>query len=294
MITANVATAELLEEKLARAIMYRVHPPPALDKLEALKESLAALGMKAPGGDGPLKPQHFTRILGQAAGTEKAQLVSDMILRSQSQAFYSPENEGHFGLALRRYCHFTSPIRRYADLLVHRALISAFGLGDGDLPDDQADLHEKFGEHISNTERRAIHAERDATDRYLTAFMSERVGATFTARVSGVKRFGLFVRLDETGADGLVPVSQLPWDRYWHDEIRQRLIGEETGQAYQLAESLTVRLVEANTVTGGLIFEVTEGGHVVKDRKARRPGGKGPRKFGRPKGGKRPPRGRRR
>lgn len=294
MITANVATAELLEERNARAIMYRVHPPPALDKLEALKESLAALGIKAPGGAGPLKPHHFTKILGQSAGTEKAQLVSDMVLRSQSQAFYAPENEGHFGLALRRYCHFTSPIRRYADLLIHRALISAYGLGDGGLPDAQADLHEKYGEHISNTERRAVAAEREATDRYLTAFMSERVGATFTARVSGVKRFGLFVRLDETGADGLVPVSQLPWDRYWHDEIRQRLIGEETGQAYQLAESLTVRLIEANTVTGGLIFEVTDGGHVVKDRKARRPAGKRRQKSSKARFGPKAPRGRRR
>ncbi|MDW3207747.1 MAG: ribonuclease R [Alphaproteobacteria bacterium] len=286
MITANVAAAELLEAKNARAIMYRVHAPPKLDRLEGLRESLQVLDIKL-AADGALRPHHFTKILDRVAGTEKAQLVSDMVLRAQSQAVYAPENEGHFGLALQRYSHFTSPIRRYADLLVHRALISAYGLGKGGLPDAQAEQFEKYGELISNTERRAIAAERDATDRYLTAYMADRIGATFQGRVTGVKRFGLFVRLDETGADGLVPVGTLPWDRYWHDEVHQRLVGEQTGQAYQLAESVQVRLAEANTVTGGLIFEIVEGGHIVKDRKARMPGrGKGrPRKFSGPKGG---------
>lgn len=280
MITANVAAAELLEARNARAIMYRIHEPPKMDRMEALRESLGALDIKLV-ADGSLRPHHFTKILTSVAGTERAQLVSDMILRSQSQAVYGPDNEGHFGLSLQRYCHFTSPIRRYADLLVHRALISAYGLGPGGLPDSQAEQFEKFGELISNTERRAVSAERDATDRYLTAYMSDRIGAKFTGRVTGVKRFGLFVRLDETGADGLVPVSTLPWDRYWHDEVHQRLIGEQTGQAYQLAEPVIVRLAEANTVTGGLVFEITEGGHVIKDKKARLPGrGKGGGKGG--------------
>ena len=292
MICANVAAAELLEAKNARAIMYRVHEPPSLDKLEALKESLQALDIKL-SADGVLRPHHFTRILSRAAGTDRAQLISDMVLRTQSQAVYAPDNLGHFGLALQRYCHFTSPIRRYADLLVHRALISAYSLGDGGLPDEQAHNFEKYGELISNTERRAIQAERDATNRYLTAFMSDRIGAQFAGRVTGVKRFGLFIRLDETGADGLVPVSSLPWDRYWHDEIHQRLVGEQSGLAFQLAEPVTVRLLEANTITGGLIFEIAEGGHVIKDRKARRPTGvhkkghrggphKGPRRKGPP------------
>lgn len=292
MITANVAAAELLEERHARAVMYRVHEPPKLDRLEGLRESLQVLDIKL-ATDGALRPHHFTKILSRVAGTEKAQLVSDMVLRAQSQAVYSPENEGHFGLALQRYSHFTSPIRRYADLLVHRALISAYGLGKGGLPDSQAEQFDKFGELISNTERRAIAAERDATDRYLTAYMADRIGATFHGRITGVKRFGLFVRLDETGADGLVPVGTLPWDRYWHDEVHQRLVGEQTGQAYQLAETVRVKLAEANTVTGGLVFEIIEGGHIVKDRKARTPGrGKGgPRKFG-PKRGGRPGAGR--
>lgn len=275
MITANVAAAELLEARNAKAIMYRIHEPPKMDRMEMLRDSLSAMDIKLV-ADGSLRPHHFTKILSSVAGTEKAQLVSDMILRSQSQAVYGPENEGHFGLSLQRYCHFTSPIRRYADLLVHRALISAYGLGPGGLPDSQAEQFEKFGELISNTERRAIAAERDATDRYLTAYMSERIGAKFAGRVTGVKRFGLFVRLDETGADGLVPVSSLPWDRYWHDEVHQRLVGEQTGQAYQLAEPVVIRLAEANTVTGGLVFEIVEGGHIVKDKKSRLPGrGKG-------------------
>lgn len=279
MIAANVAAAALLEARNAQAIMYRIHEPPSLDKLESLKESLAAMDIKL-AGDGVLKPSHFKRILAQAAGTERAQLVSDMILRCQSQAVYSPDNEGHFGLALQRYCHFTSPIRRYADLLVHRALISSYGLGDGGLPDAQAHQFEKIGEIVSTTERRASAAERDATDRYLAVYMAERIGASFPAKITGVKRFGLFVKLDETGADGLVPVSTLPWDRYWHDDVHQRLIGEETGLAFQLASAVRVKLVEANTVTGGLIFEMSDGGHVIKDFKARRPGGGGRRGAG--------------
>jgi ribonuclease R len=291
MIAANVAAATLLEDRRARAIMYRVHDQPALDKLEGLRESLKAVGITL-AADGALKPHHFTKILTQVAGTDKAQLVSDLVLRSQSQAKYAPENLGHFGLALRRYCHFTSPIRRYADLLVHRALISAYGLGDGGLPDDQAARFEEFGELISGTERRAIAAERDANDRYLTAFMAERTGASFAARVSGVKRFGLFLRLEETGADGLVPVSSLPWDRYWLDEVHQRLVGQESGMAFRLGEQVTARLVEANTVTGGLLFEIVDGGSVIKDRKARTPprggGGKsGFRRKGPPKGASR-------
>jgi ribonuclease R len=176
--------------------------------------------------------------------------------------------------------------------LVHRALISAYGLGDGGLPDDQAARFEEFGELISGTERRAIAAERDANDRYLTAFMAERTGASFAARVSGVKRFGLFLRLEETGADGLVPVSSLPWDRYWLDEVHQRLVGQESGMAFRLGEQVTARLVEANTVTGGLLFEIVDGGSVIKDRKARTPprggGGKsGFRRKGPPKGASR-------
>lgn len=297
MIAANVATAEALEAKHAPAIMYRVHEPPPMDKLEALRDSLKAMNLKL-AASGTIRPSHFTGLLSQVAGTEKAQIVSDLVLRSQNQAIYSPENQGHFGLALRRYCHFTSPIRRYSDLLVHRALITTHGFGKDGLPGEQTERFEALGEQISNTERRAIAAEREATDRYLAAFMADRVGATFKGRITGVKRFGLFIRLDETGADGLVPTRSLPRDRYWHDEVGQRLIGEESGLCFTLAERVEVRLVEATPVTGGLILEITDGGSMVKDRKARRPKGSA-KKFqnrggsrGGPRGG--PKRGRRR
>lgn len=270
MIAANVAAAEALEAKRAPAIMYRVHEPPPLDKLEALRESLKAMGLKL-ATSGSITPTTFKGLMSRVAGTDKAQIVSDLVLRSQTQAVYSPDNRGHFGLALRRYCHFTSPIRRYADLLVHRALISCHGFGRDGLPESQSVRFDILGEQISGTERRAIAAEREATDRYLSAFMSDRVGAVFKARITGVKRFGLFVRLEDTGADGLVPVRSLPDDRYWHDEVGQRLVGQETGLAFTLAERVEVRLLEATPVTGGLILEIVEGGSVEKDKKARGP-----------------------
>ncbi|MEE8445459.1 MAG: ribonuclease R, partial [Alphaproteobacteria bacterium] len=239
MIAANVAAAEALEAK-RRPAMYRVHDEPPMDKMEALRLALSGLGYKLARGQKTL-PGHFTGILAKAAGTEHAQLVSDLILRSQAQAVYSPDNLGHFGLALRRYCPFTSPIRRYADLLVHRSLIGGYGLGEGALSDDEAARFEEIGEHISSTERRATSAERDAMDRYTTAFLAERVGATFSARISGVTRFGLFVTLDETGADGLIPVSTLPGgDYYIHDEARHCLAGERTGLTFTLADRVTV------------------------------------------------------
>ncbi len=280
MIAANVATAEALEAKRAPAIMYRVHEPPPLDKMEALRDSLKAMDLKV-AVSGSIRPSHFTGLLARVAGTDKAQIVSDLVLRSQNQAVYSPDNQGHFGLALRRYCHFTSPIRRYSDLLVHRALISTHGFGSDGLPAEQAERFENLGEQISKTERRAIAAEREATDRYLAAYMADRVGAEFTGRITGVKHFGLFVRLDETGADGLAPARMLPPDRYWHDEVGQRLVGEDNGLAFTLAERVTVKLIEATPVTGGLTLEIVDGGKVLKDRKSRRP----PRGRKRPGGG---------
>ncbi|MBP5856908.1 ribonuclease R [Marivibrio halodurans] len=287
MICANVAAAQALEAKRAPAI-YRVHEPPPLDKLELLRESLDALGYKLAKGQTP-KPTHFTGILDKAAGTERAQIVSDLVLRSQAQAVYSPENQGHFGLALERYCHFTSPIRRYADLLVHRSLVSAYGLGEGGLPGDQAERFDEMGEHISSTERRAIVAEREATDRYLSAYMSERIGNEFAGRITGVQRFGLFVRLEETGADGLVPVRSLPRDRYQHDEVHQRLVGAYDGLSFRLGDPVTCRLVEASPVSGGLILEIIDGGTVLpkSERTVNSP------RRGGPGGGRRggPPRG---
>ncbi len=269
MIAANVAAAEALEAK-RRPAMYRIHEEPPLDKLEALRQALDGLGYRLARGQA-IRPGHFTGILEKAAGDKSEQLISELILRSQSQARYSPDNPGHFGLALRRYCHFTSPIRRYADLLVHRALIGGYGLGQGALTDAEAGTFAETGEHISGTERRAVMAERDALDRYTTAFMADRVGASFTGRISGVTRFGLFVTLDETGADGLVPVSTLASDYFIHDEVRHSLIGEASGLTFTLADAVTVELVEADTVTGGMVFVILEGGKAGKPPKKGRP-----------------------
>jgi ribonuclease R len=198
-------------------------------------------------------------------------LVNQMVLRCQSLAVYSPKNQGHFGLALARYAHFTSPIRRYADLLVHRALIAAGNLGEGSLrgtrpPPDFA----VAGDHISATERRAVAAERDAMARYVASYLMERRDAQFTGRVSGVQKFGLFVTLDETGADGLVPVRSLPSDFYNFDERRHTLTGNRNGRVYQLGQAVEVRLREADNLTGSLVFELLEHGPA---RRPQRPSG---------------------
>jgi ribonuclease R len=257
MIMANVCAAETLE-KLHKPCMYRIHDLPSQEKLEGLREFLSSLDLKLAKGQ-VLRPAHFNRILEAVEGTANSHLVSEVILRSQAQAQYSPENIGHFGLGLARYAHFTSPIRRYADLLVHRALIAGLHLGEGGLPADAVAEFAEWGEHISVTERRAAVAEREAVDRYVTAFLSDRVGATFAAKVSGVTRFGLFVTLDGTGADGLVPISTLPEDFYVHDEVHHCLVGKRTRKTFQLGQKLDVVLGEANTLTGSMVFRL-EGG----------------------------------
>jgi ribonuclease R len=256
MIAANVAAAETLERAKAPC-MYRVHDAPDPIRIEALAsflDSLPVPGLSLARGQTP-RPDAFNRILAAAAGRPEAPLINELVLRSQAQAVYSPDNIGHFGLALRRYAHFTSPIRRYADLLVHRALIAALRLGDGG--DGFAD-HAAFAEagvHVSRTERRAVAAERMALDRYLVAFLAERVGAEFTGRVSGVTKFGLFVALDETGADGLIPISTLPRDFYHHNAERHTLTGQRSHRVFTLGDRAVVRLAEADTVTGGLVLE---------------------------------------
>jgi ribonuclease R len=202
----------------------------------------------------------LNRILAAGKNTPNTDLINVIMLRSQSQAEYSPDNIGHFGLALRRYAHFTSPIRRYADLIVHRALVRAFKLGQGGLTDTEIDHLERDAQDISAAERRAMAAERDSTDRYIAAFMADRVGAEFDGKISGVTRFGLFIRLAETGADGLVPVRTLGREFFNHDERSHALIGETTGITYRLGDRVRVRLEEATPLTGGLRFELIEGG----------------------------------
>lgn len=264
MIAANVAAAETLEQQ-RQLCMYRIHDAPDPAKLESLREFLDGLegaGLHLAKGQ-VVKPRHFNQLLERAAGTPYAPLINELVLRSQAQAAYSPENIGHFGLALRRYAHFTSPIRRYADLLVHRALVAGHNaarenFGEGGLPEIEREAFAELGAHISQTERRAAAAERSAIDRYTAAFISAKIGATFEGRINGVTRFGLFVTLDESGADGLVPISSLPSDFYLHEEAQHRLVGRRWGRVYRLGDTITVRLAEANAVTGGLILTPLE------------------------------------
>ena len=208
MILANVAAAEMLEKK-ALPLIYRVHDEPSVEKVQALQEFLRTLDLPFAKG-GPLRPSLFNGVLAQVEGQDYEQLVNEVVLRSQAQAEYSAENYGHFGLNLRRYAHFTSPIRRYADLIVHRALIRGLGLGEGALPDGESlETLSEIAAQISATERKAMKAERETVDRLIAHHLADRIGATFQGRISGVTRAGLFVKLDDTGADGFVPIRSL-------------------------------------------------------------------------------------
>ena len=256
MVLANVAAAEELE-RLHRPCVYRVHAPPSDEKLEALRSFLHGLGLSLAPGD-QLHPRDLDRVLKRVAGTAEAPLVNEVVLRSQSQAAYDPDNIGHFGLALPRYAHFTSPIRRYADLLVHRSLIAGLRLGLGGMAADELAGLADAAEHITFTERRAAAAEREAIDRYLAAYMADKVGNRFAAKISGVTRFGLFVTVEGSGANGLVPLQALPSDYWDYDQAGQTLTGRRTRRVFTLAEPVEVRLTEANPVTGGLIFRLLD------------------------------------
>ena len=258
MILANVCAAETLE-KHRTPCMYRIHDAPSMEKLMTLKEFLKSVDISLPKA-ALLWPSHFNQILSRAAEGDSAAVVNQVVLRSQSQAEYSPENIGHFGLALRRYAHFTSPIRRYADLIVHRGLIKALGLGQDGLTDGQASALAEIGAEISAAERRAMAAERETIDRLIAAHLSERVGDIFAGRIAGLTRSGLFVKLDETGADGFVPAATIGGDYYRFDEGLQALVGTRTGESWRLGDPVTVRLVEAAPVAGALRFELMSDG----------------------------------
>jgi ribonuclease R len=268
MVLANVCAAEELE-RFGRPCIYRVHTPPSDEKLEALREFLKPFGVTLPQGR-TIRPGDLDRVLQRVAGSDVAPLVNEVVLRSQSQAAYSPDNIGHFGLALPRYAHFTSPIRRYADLLVHRALIAALRLGAGGLPEGEAESFPAIAEHITATERRAALAERDTMDRYLAAFMEHQVGLVFRGRVSGVGRFGIFVTIAETGASGLVPMSMLPDDFWMFDEATQSLSGRRSGKIFRLAQEVEVRLAEADPITGSLVFQIVTPERTPAARRDRR------------------------
>lgn len=254
MIQANTAAAETLEQRRT-PLIYRVHEAPSQEKLKNLTDFLSTLDVRWSMGEAP-RTERFNRLLEQMRDTPHAEIVNEVVLRTQMQAIYSPDNVGHFGLHLDRYAHFTSPIRRYADLIVHRGLIRALGLGDDGLTDTEMATLTEIAEHITLAERRAMAAERDATDRYVAAFMEGREGAEFTGRITGVTRFGLFIRLAETGADGLVPVSTLGTEYFIHDDRAHALVGERSGRRWRLGAEVQVRLREATPITGGLLFEM--------------------------------------
>jgi ribonuclease R len=278
MIQANVAAAETLERRRT-PLIYRIHDAPSAEKVEALADFLETLGMPWDKG-APATTERFDRLLGETREGPHAEIVNEVVLRTQMQAIYSPENIGHFGLNLDRYAHFTSPIRRYADLIVHRALIRALSLGDDGLADDDVRRLAETAEHITMTERRAMAAEREATDRYVAAFLADRVGAQFEGRITGVTRFGLFIRLDETGADGLVPIGGLGDDYFTHDEKSHALVGQRSGVRWRLGRRVEVRLREATPITGGLILEMLSEPEAPDGRPPR--SGPSRARFGRP------------
>jgi ribonuclease R len=255
MIAANVAAAKALEAKKA-PVMYRVHEPPAREKLVALKDYLDTFGVPFAMGQ-VIKPATFNRILERIGDADFRPQVMEQVLRTQTQAYYAPLNHGHFGLSLGSYGHFTSPIRRYADLLVHRALVSAYALGPGGLNGDENFEH--LGEQISKLERRAMEAERDTIDRYVAAFLAEREGEVVDVRITGVTNFGFFATVDGIGGDGLMPVRDLGGEYFRFDEGARTLTGEQSGEQYTLGQRLELRLAEANPVSGALRFELPEG-----------------------------------
>jgi ribonuclease R len=273
MILANVAAAETLEQKRTAQI-YRVHDTPDPEKLDSVRGYLDDLGYAL--AKGAPRPQQFNQMLKIAATRGQQEMISDIVLRAQRQAVYATENLGHFGLALPRYSHFTSPIRRYADLTIHRALVAACRLGEGGQTDEEASKLPKLAEQISDLERRAVAIEREATDRYLAAYMEDRIGEEFAGRIRGVTRFGVFVALDETGADGFAPARALGDDRFDFYEEKHALIGARDGGVFRLGAPVRVAIVEAAPLRGGLVFEMISEPEAIPDFAPRRAPRKGP------------------
>lgn len=279
MIAANVAAAKALESKAA-PVVYRIHEPPTREKLIALRDYFDSIGRKLALGQ-VITPSLFNRMIKDIADAGEKALVMEAVLRSQTQAYYGPQNIGHFGLALGSYAHFTSPIRRYSDLLVHRALVDAFGLEQpkpkGKLPatsglsDKDRDDLSRVTDAISMTERRAMEAERDTIDRYVAAWLSARVGETFRTRITGVQKFGFFATIMGLGGDGLVPVSALGREYFQYDESAQALVGEDSGMVYAVGDILDLRLGEANPLTGALKFEPLDADGSAIEPRGKRP-----------------------
>ncbi|MCS6192112.1 ribonuclease R [Shewanella baltica] len=253
MILANVSAAKFVK-KHKGDVLYRVHEAPSEQKLANFKEFLAERGLTMPGGLEPT-PSDYQNVMLQIADRPDAELIQVMLLRSMRQAIYTPDNEGHFGLALEEYAHFTSPIRRYPDLVLHRVIRYLLAKERGEATEKwtqdggyhyQLDELDQLGEECSTTERRADEATRDVSDWLKCEFMQDHVGDTFEAVIASVTSFGLFVRLNELFIDGLVHISSLGSDYYQFDPMRQRLIGEHTGQVYQVGDPVTVKVAAVN------------------------------------------------
>lgn len=267
MILANVAAAEALERKNAPCI-YRIHEQPSLERLEAARMFLKDMGYSLVQSD-QIHPRNINQLLKLSSERGDAELVHTMLLRTQSQAIYHADNIGHFGLALEKYAHFTSPIRRYADLVVHRSLVKAYKLGDGGLSPQEQETIDDISEHISQTERRSMIAERDVMDRFTAQYLSEHVGDIFKGKISSVTSFGMFITLDESGADGILPMRNLPRDYYVYSEERHTLTGKDSGRVYRMADPVIVRLLEADPQRGSTVFEMVEGGTEEDSRRPR-------------------------
>ncbi len=264
MIQANVCAAQSLDNAKS-PVIYRIHPAPSFEKMQSLADFLQTLKIKF-ARNAQIKARQLNDILAKVEGGDLSDLVNETILRSQSQAIYSTKNEGHFGLNLSQYAHFTSPIRRYADLIVHRALIHALGFGTDGLKQRQVERLSNIASDISDLERRAMAAERETTDRLIAYHLADNIGATFQGRISGVTRSGLFVRLQDTGADGFIPISTIGREYFYYDEQRQSLIGEHSGETHQMGATVAVRLVEAVPTAGALRFELITKGQTTTNK----------------------------
>ncbi|GAA3893498.1 ribonuclease R [Sphingomonas limnosediminicola] len=280
MIAANVAAARALEAKKL-PVMYRVHEAPSREKLVALKDYLKTFGVDFSLGQ-VIKPGTFNRVIERVGDADGREEIMEQLLRSQMQARYGPERLGHFGLALATYAHFTSPIRRYADLLVHRALVKAYRLGDGALPQGDEERFEQIGEQISMLERRAMDAERETVDRYVAAYLADQVGQLVECRITGVQPFGFFATVEDLGGDGLVLARDLGQEYFRYDEAAKQLVGEESGETYRTGQRLTLRLAEANPVSGSLRYELPEGSYGGRSAPPRKDRARTTSKRGRP------------
>jgi ribonuclease R len=282
MIAANISAARFLQRHKVPTL-YRVHEGPNPDKLDDLAEFLRELGLRLSGGARP-EPRHFASVIERIQDRPDSELIQTVMLRSLMQAVYAPKNTGHFGLALQDYCHFTSPIRRYPDLLVHRGIRHVLRKGKArDFPYGFADM-QGLGEHSSATERRADEATRDAEEWLKCEYMVDKIGEEYDGIITGVAAFGIFVQLKDLHVEGMVHVTNLERDFYEFDPIGHRLIGERSGQVYRLADSLRVKVTRVDLDDRKIDFDVVtppattrtsrRGGGATRRPRERGPGGK--------------------